>query len=84
MLRAYKIHEAVKSFPGMGGLRREGCELRGCHGTGDEGTVPGGRRLRRHGPTLLLGHFGNLNVFFLHSPIIKGLYESSISPMIQG
>lgn len=82
MFRFYKIYEVVKLFLDMGGLRREGCELRGCYGIGDEGTIFGGRRLRRYGFILLLGYFGNLNVFFLYFFIIKGLYEFLISLMI--
>lgn len=61
MLRACKIHEAVKSFPDTGGTssRRAGS-------LGREGSwgfmEPGDRRMG--GPTLPLGHFGNLNVFY--------------------
>lgn len=80
MLRARKIHEAVKSFPDTGGTssRRAGSLGRGGRWSfmeaGDRGMG---------GPTLPLGHFGNLNVFYWIFFVIKGLYDSLTSPAIQ-
>lgn len=83
MLRAYKIHEDVKSFPDTSGgsnRRVASCEAASAEREEDDAFWRQETE-RTSSPTLLLGYFDHLNAFLSDLFTTEALHDSLVSPM---